>query len=299
MRGRAIRVGTTGLLAAVLGLVALGRSADARDGTSSRAAGGDSFLPTPSRALPREPALLAATLARTTTALERSVERWLSAGATTAGAPPRAVELQALLQQRIFRLLGRDERLARATLARLSHRLVPSASAIVAARRALSPLATPVPPGVRVRVGPPLPAGVLLRSYRRAERRFGIPWPVLAAINFVESAFGRVRSASGAGAQGPMQFIPSTWRAYGLGGDVQDPHDAILGAANYLRAAGGTGDIRRALYAYNHSAAYVDAVLLYAGVIGRDRRAYYGFYSWQVFVRTASGDRRLTGPGIG
>jgi hypothetical protein len=58
-----------------------------------------------------------------------------------------------------------------------------------------------------------------------------------------------------------MQFLPATWRAYGLGGDVHDPHDAILGAANLLRASGAPTDNRRALFAYNHSTLYVDAVL--------------------------------------
>ena len=100
-----------------------------------------------------------------------------------------------------------------------------------------------------------------LADYLEAERRFGVAWQVLAAVNFVESAFGRLRNASTAGAQGPMQFLPSTWRAYGLGGDIDDPRDAILGAANYLHASGAPRDYRRALFAYNHSPAYVDAVL--------------------------------------
>jgi membrane-bound lytic murein transglycosylase B len=94
-----------------------------------------------------------------------------------------------------------------------------------------------------------------------------------------------------------MQFLPSTWRAYGLGGDVRDPHDAIFGAANYLRAAGAPGSYRRALYAYNPSALYVDAVLRYARRIARSPSAFLTYYSWQIFVRTPSGRlRRLTGP---
>jgi membrane-bound lytic murein transglycosylase B len=91
----------------------------------------------------------------------------------------------------------------------------------------------------------------LRRYYAEGQRRFGVPWSLLAAVNFVESDFGRVRSASAAGAQGPMQFLPATWRRYGLRGDVHDPRDAILGAASYLRAAGVRRDPRRALYAYN------------------------------------------------
>jgi len=147
-----------------------------------------------------------------------------------------------------------------------------------------------------VRVGRPLPADVLLRHYREAERRFHVRWQVLAALNFVESAFNKLRNRSAAGAQGPMQFLPSTWRSYGLGGNVHDPHDAILGAANYLHAAGAPRSYRRALFAYNPSPLYVDAVLRYARQIERDRRSYFDYYSRQVFVHTPAGVRRVTGP---
>jgi membrane-bound lytic murein transglycosylase B len=150
----------------------------------------------------------------------------------------------------------------------------------------------------RIKVAPPRPAGILLGYYRRAQRRFGVAWQVLAGVNFVESAFGRLRNSSVSGAQGPMQFIPATWRAYGLGGDVHEPRDAILAAANYLHARGAPGNYRRALFAYNPSGLYVDAVLRYARHIRLDARNYYAFYSWQVFVRTPSGTYRLTGPGV-
>jgi membrane-bound lytic murein transglycosylase B len=93
-----------------------------------------------------------------------------------------------------------------------------------------------------------------------------------------------------------MQFMPGTWAAYGMGGDVHDTRDALLAAANYLHASGAPRDYRRALYAYNHSWAYVDAVQLHARRIKRDIRNYYAYYNWQVFVVTTRGDRRLTGP---
>jgi membrane-bound lytic murein transglycosylase B len=143
----------------------------------------------------------------------------------------------------------------------------------------------------------PEPPGALLRYYKKAQRRFDVDWEVLAAVNSIETRFGRIRSASYAGAQGPMQFIPSTWRAYGMGGDVHDPHDAILGAANYLSASGAPRDYRRALYAYNNANEYVTAVIAYAREIMRRARNYYVYYSWQVFVRTTKGDMQLTGPG--
>jgi membrane-bound lytic murein transglycosylase B len=181
-------------------------------------------------------------------------------------------------------------------LARSPGRVAAHARATIRARRKLAPLATPQPRR-RLRTGPAEPAGVLLRHYREAQRRFGVSWRVLAAVNLVESAFGRMRNNSTAGAQGPMQFIPSTWAAYGMGGDIQDPHDAILGAANYLHANGAPGDYRNALYHYNPSSLYVDAVLAYAGRIRRDARNFFAYYAWQVFVRTPEGVRRITGPG--
>jgi membrane-bound lytic murein transglycosylase B len=93
-----------------------------------------------------------------------------------------------------------------------------------------------------------------------------------------------------------MQFIPSTWARYGLGGNVHDTRDAILGAANYLHASGASGDVRRALHAYNPSPSYVDAVLRYARRMRLDRTMFYELYNWQVFLKTPHGERRVTGP---
>jgi len=207
------------------------------------------------------------------------------------------VTLYALDQQRIHMLLSDRPRLARQVLARVPGRVAAHARASIRARRELERLATPQPLS-RLNTGAAQPAGVLLRHYRVAQRRFGVGWPVLAAVNLVESAFGRMRNNSTAGAQGPMQFIPQTWRAYGLGGDVHDPHDAILGAANYLHANGAPRDEAAALYHYNPSHRYVDAVLAYANRIRRDPRNFFAYYAWQVFVRTPSGVRRITGPGL-
>jgi membrane-bound lytic murein transglycosylase B len=219
---------------------------------------------------------------------------WIRGGS---GTPPTRVTLEVLYEQRIERKLAARPRLARMVLARLSSAVARQVRDEVTAQRELQRLARPLPLSA-VRVGRALPATVLLRYYRQAERRFRVRWEVLAAVNFVESAFNKLRSRSTAGAQGPMQFLPSTWRRYGLGGDVHDPHDAILGAANYLHAAGAPRSYRRALLAYNPSALYVDAVLRYARQIERDRRAYFDYYSRQVFVRTPAGVRRVTGPGL-
>ena len=68
-------------------------------------------------------------------------------------------------------------------------------------------------------------AADLRRFYGEGQRRFGVRWTVLAAVNFVESAFGRVRVPARPAPEGPMQFLPSTWRAFGMGGDIDDPQD--------------------------------------------------------------------------
>jgi hypothetical protein len=252
--------------------------------------------PKPDEGIPLEQQALAERLSHTRVDLHRAIDDWRAAGGRRAPTP-RDVTLYALHHQRIYVLLSQRERLARSVVDRLRGATADEAGDVLAARRELGSLSTPVPLR-RFRTGPALPARVLLGYYRRAERRFDVSWKVLAAVNFVESAFGRLRNNSTAGAQGPMQFIPSTWAAYGMGGDVDDPRDAIMGAANYLRASGAPGNYRRALFAYNPSSAYVKAVLRYTRQIRRDRRAYFAFHSWQVFVNTPSGIRRITGPGL-
>jgi soluble lytic murein transglycosylase-like protein len=250
--------------------------------------------PAPNAPLPTTPASIAAALTETTASLNDAIDAWRADGA--AAPAPDDLVLLALYQQRLTRLLSARQRLARTTLPLLSSRLRAFVRDVVVAHSDL----VAITPALRTRmprVGPPAPAPRLLSYYNEAERRFGVAWRVLAAVNFVESAFGKLRSASAAGAQGPMQFMPATWRTYGLGGDVHDPHDAILGAANYLRASGARHDIRRALHAYNPSAAYVDAVLRYARQVRADIDAFYSFYNWQVFARTRNGVKRLTGPG--
>jgi membrane-bound lytic murein transglycosylase B len=142
-------------------------------------------------------------------------------------------------------------------------------------------------------VGPAAAAAKLRAYYAEAQRRSGIPWQVLAAVNYVESDFGRMRQSSVSGAQGPMQFMPSSWRAYGQG-NVDDPHQAILAAGRFLHAAGGVVDERAALHRYNASWAYVDAIERYTGRIRRDPQAFLVFYARRLIVRTPEGYRRLT-----
>jgi soluble lytic murein transglycosylase-like protein len=249
-------------------------------------------LPAPDSALPRRPARLAATLAATTRRLHEALGRWDGAGEV-----PREVTYLALHHQRMLRLMAEGRALGDATLARLPRDVRGEARDTVLGRRQLA--AIPRSPGrlPRVRLAEAAPAAELRRHYAGAQRRFGVHWSILASINFVESAFGRVRSASEAGARGPMQFLPSTWQEYGMGGDIDDPRDAILAAGNYLRRAGAPGDMDGALFAYNHSTSYVRAIRAFARRMRADERAYLSYYAWQVFVRTPTGVRRLTGPG--
>ena len=135
----------------------------------------------------------------------------------------------------------------------------------------------------------PAPAEELLGYYQEAEDETGIEWEYLAAINLVESAIGRIQGLSTAGAQGPMQFLPSTWEAYATG-DIWDPHDAIIGAGTYLAASGGPEDMDRAIYAYNHHDGYVEGVSRYAAILRDNPDAYRSLYSWEVVFTSDQGD---------
>lgn len=254
--------------------------------------------PSPGAELPQTADALAARLADTTRRLDETIVRWLRTQPAIDAKPPADVTLLALDQQRIYRLMRVHPQLGQDVLGALPRQLRASARDNFAAGRSLLRLTPRHPPRhVPVRPGPAVAPGRLLAWYRQAERRFGVSRWVLASVNLIESGFGRMRNASYAGAQGPMQFLPATWSAYGLGGDIHDPHDAILGAANYLHASGAPADYRRALFSYNPSPLYVDAVMRYARQMRRSARRFYAYWSWQVFVRTRHGDRRLTGPG--
>jgi hypothetical protein len=113
----------------------------------------------------------------------------------------------------------------------------------------------------------------LLPLYQAAGVQYGIRWEVLAAINEIETDYGRNLNVSSAGAVGWMQFLPSSWRTYGVDAnrdgekDPYNPVDAIFAAGRYLKAAGGDNNLRRAIFAYNHADWYVDSVLMRARLI--------------------------------
>jgi murein DD-endopeptidase MepM/ murein hydrolase activator NlpD len=133
----------------------------------------------------------------------------------------------------------------------------------------------------------------LLGIWQRAGSTYGIPWQVLAAINKVESNFGRNMGPSSAGAIGWMQFMPDTWLRWGTdanGDGVADPwnpDDAILSAARYLAAAGGVTDLYRGVYAYNHADWYVKEVLDLANLYGSNSGVAFSLDRLQMSLDTA------------
>ena len=159
---------------------------------------------------------------------------------------------------------------------------------------ALTPPGHSLPPW---RIIPAKSEAALRADYRAAQAATGVGWTYLAAINFVETDFGRIAGPSSAGAQGPMQFLPATWAIYGHG-DIRDPRAAIMAAARLLGAHGAASAIGAALYDYNPSWRYVDAVLRYAARIRASPGALTSYYRRQVLYRLASGWAWLP-PGYG
>ncbi len=202
-----------------------------------------------------------------------------------------ATATAALAQQVAYRQLGIHPEWEADVTARLPEGLRRVAGLNAAARREFMAMHTkPATNMPAWKIVAPAPAEVLLASYHEAETTFGIPWRYLAAINLVETGLGRIRGTSSAGAQGPMQFMPATWAAYGAGGNIEDAHDAIMGAARYLAANNGAVDIDNALYRYNHSSHYVLGVRLYADLIAEHPRAFAAYFHWGVWYATDHGD---------
>ena len=196
-------------------------------------------------------------------------------------------------QQVIYRVLSKDPVRSAAVLAALPPQWRSIAERHLAARREFLSMSRGRGPSTLPawRIIPPEPADKLISYYKKAEAATGIEWEVLAAVNLVETGMGRIDGVSVANAQGPMQFLPTTWTEPGIGAsDIRDPHDAIQAAARYLVRRGGLQDIRRGLWGYNNSDYYGRAVLLYASLIKDDPRAYTGLYHWEIHFNAAAGD---------
>ena len=195
-------------------------------------------------------------------------------------------------QQVIYRVLSLDRPRSQAVLNQLPARWRSVAERHLAARRAFLAMSKRRPTRVPAwRIIPPEPLSQLFAHYRKAEAATGIEWEVLAAVNLVETGMGRIDGVSVANAQGPMQFLPTTWSEQGIGrGDIRNPHDAIQAAARYLVRRGGLKNIRRGLWGYNNSDLYGEAVLLYASLIREDPQALVGLYHWEIHYNAQQGD---------
>jgi len=195
-------------------------------------------------------------------------------------------------QQVIYRVLSLDRQRSQAVLNQLPARWRSVAERHLAARRAFLAMSKRRPTRVPAwRIISPEPLSQLLAHYRKAEAATGIEWEVLAAVNLVETGMGRIDGVSVANAQGPMQFLPTTWSEQGIGrGDIRNPHDAIQAAARYLVRRGGLKNIRRGLWGYNNSDLYGEAVLLYASLIREDPQALVGLYHWEIHYNAQQGD---------
>lgn len=207
------------------------------------------------------------------------------------GSGDDAVAAAAFELQQLYRQLGRNPAWDAEVLANTPEDLHLAVTNNAAARREFrsmhSKLSDTLPAW---RIVEPPPADELRSYYDEGEATFGVPWEILAAVNLVETGMGRIRGTSVAGAQGPMQFMPATWDAFGEG-DVNDPRDAVMGAARYLaHNGGGRGEIDSALWNYNHSNKYVRGVKQYAAVMEQDPAAFRGFYHWQIVYLSTVGD---------
>jgi hypothetical protein len=163
----------------------------------------------------------------------------------------------------------------------------PAARRAVTRRHSGGQVPTPANPTYSFAIPGPAPVGVpnffidkfrippfLLPIYQAAGIQYGVRWEILAAINEIETDYGRNLNVSSAGARGWMQFMPQTWKRYGTDAnrdherDPYNPVDAIFAAARYLKASGADKDIKQAIFAYNHADWYVESVLMRARLIG-------------------------------
>lgn len=194
-----------------------------------------------------------------------------------------AVRKAAQSQQLAVRTLADSSRaFRRKVIAALDPETAVVIRGAVDAARSLARIHVPAPAKPPWHIVAPTPPAELLSYYHEAQRRTGVNWSYLAAIQLVETRMGRIRGDSPFGARGPMQFVRSTWQLYGAGGDINNPRDAILAAARLLRANGAPADMRNALLHYNPTEAYVRAITDYARTMRQSKSAYLGYWNWRV-----------------
>nr|WP_158019842.1 lytic transglycosylase domain-containing protein [Mycolicibacterium rhodesiae] len=204
--------------------------------------------------------------------------------------PEPALTSAARRQQAAYRAIGRTPEWDPIIRPRIPPWLIATYDLNVDARRQLYPMTEVKDTVPAWRIVAPAPADALLAHYREAEAATGVGWNYLAAIHLIETRFGSIEGTSTAGAQGPMQFLPSTFEAYGDGGDIHSLRDSIMAAGRYLAANDFANNRDNAIFRYNNSDRYVRAVHDYAGVLAADPAAFAGYYRWEVYYRTTAGD---------
>jgi membrane-bound lytic murein transglycosylase B len=257
--------------------------------TASAAAAVTTTLPATSTTLGNtahiEETLTAEQVAAELTAVER---------AAASGDPAVGVR-----QQLLYRYLSGHADFDGAVLAGVGDDVRPAVERIVRARQFSQQRAAantnPTPPSETLpawTIVEPAPIGELLDDYQTAEATTGVNWYWLAAIHLQETRMGRIIGTSSAGAVGPMQFLPSTWRQC-CTGDPTVTRDAIIGAATYLAQHGAPGDMPTALHAYNPSDPYVMTVTAFAENLRDNPKLLDVYRQWQVFYGTTAGTVRL------
>ena len=282
------------LLVALAGAV----TATACGGGGGQLAKGDDSVTSTSAAAPAKPTKTVAPVPASslpTLSSEKAVARELAAAESGLRADGRTAESTRAFGQRqqlAYRALAAHPEWAAAVIAAVPADLQVAVEANAeagAALASLTPSDADAPTGLpNWEILTPQPAATLRSYYDEAAQATGIPWQYLAAIHLVETRVGRIHGLSSAGAQGPMQFIPETWAAYGAG-DINSNRDAIQAAGRYLASRGGPANMDRALYSYNNDDRYVAAVKAYASVLVEDPKAFDGYYQWQVFYATRDG----------
>jgi membrane-bound lytic murein transglycosylase B len=238
---------------------------------------------------PSSPEVLPAVPSRRPTAFARELGRVVATLRDRRSTPAQVRRAGEYHQLAVRRLVSASSVYRRAVLARLGRGTKVMISGDVRAASSLVVLTAPQDRLPRWRITAPPPMDELRGYYAEAQRLTGVHWTYLAAINLVETRMGRIRGTSAAGAQGPMQFLPSTWQRYGGDGDINDPRDAILAAARLLKANGAPADMSSALFRYNPSDHYVRAITEHARTMQRTPYVYRGYWHWRVLFRHVRG----------
>ncbi|WP_059014744.1 transglycosylase SLT domain-containing protein [Mycobacterium sp. M26] len=204
--------------------------------------------------------------------------------------PQDALAAAAHREQVAYRAIGRNPEWDPIIRPQIPPELLGFYDRNIEARRQLAAMAIPKDTLPAWRIQPPPPPEELMGYYREAEAATGVGWNYLAAINFIETRFGSIDGVSTAGAQGPMQFLPSTFAGYGDGGDIRAPRDSIMAAGRYLAANGFATNPDGAIFRYNHADQYVAAVNQYAAAMAEDPAAFGIYHRWNVYYVSTAGD---------